>query len=276
MKYVYIIASSNGNLLKVLGLGRAAQHVHPPVVRVLALGPEEVDVVLERQLEDELLLQRVLEAGRAHAVPEQRQAGQRELVLVRLVEVQAEGREHHPQLLPATAVLELAQQEARQLVVQRYQVVVQPHSGAAVPAHMQCRVAARRGPLVGERRLLLELLWRQSAQVQALLRRRTVLQAGDGQLQVRPVLDLLGGVRQLGQPQILLGRRARADRDRLLTTEDDERIVLRVLGQQRPHRDVTQHLESGIDRRLAGINQHVGELKGGGGQNELASSREQE
>lgn len=149
----------NGNLLKVLRLRCALEHIHPPVVRVLALGPEEIHVVLEGQLKHKLLLQRVLETGRTHTVAQQRQTSQGELVLVRLVEIQAERREDHPQLLPSAAVLEFAQEEPRQLVVQRNQVVVQTHSGSTVPAHMEGRVAARRRPLVGQRRLLLELGW---------------------------------------------------------------------------------------------------------------------
>lgn len=57
------------NVFKVLCLRGAAKHFQPSIVRVLALSTEEVDVILERQFEDEFLLHRVLEAGRTHRVP---------------------------------------------------------------------------------------------------------------------------------------------------------------------------------------------------------------
>jgi len=72
-----------------------------PVVGVGALRPKEVYVVFEGEFKDKLLLNGVLVARRTHCVAQQRQAGQGELVLVALVEVQAEGGEHHPEFLPA-------------------------------------------------------------------------------------------------------------------------------------------------------------------------------
>ena len=58
------------------------------------------------------------------------------------VEEQAKVGEDDPQLLPAVAVLELAQQVAAQLVLQRQQVVAAADGRVAVPAHVHRRVAA--------------------------------------------------------------------------------------------------------------------------------------
>lgn len=57
-----------GNVLEVPGLGGAAQHLQPAIVGVLTLGPEEVNVILEGELEHVLLLHGVLIARRTHGV----------------------------------------------------------------------------------------------------------------------------------------------------------------------------------------------------------------
>lgn len=65
---------------------------------------------LELQLEDVLLVDAVGLFGGADRVAEQGEAGQREIILVSLVEEQAEVGEHNPKFLPAITVLELPQE----------------------------------------------------------------------------------------------------------------------------------------------------------------------
>ena len=79
-------------------------------------------MVLELQLDDVVLVNGVARRRRADRVAEQRQTGEREVVLIRFVEEEAEVGEDDPQLLPAIAVLELAQEVATQLVLQRERV----------------------------------------------------------------------------------------------------------------------------------------------------------
>lgn len=74
-------------------------------------------MIFELQLEHKIFLDRILFVGLRDTVAEQRQTGQRRIVLERLVEEQAEIGEHNPQLLPAVAVFELAQQKTAQLVL---------------------------------------------------------------------------------------------------------------------------------------------------------------
>lgn len=90
--------------------GCTLDHLHPSFKGVFTLGSEEVNVRLELQLEDVLLVDAVRLLGRTDCVAEQRQAGQREVVLVSLVEEQAEISENDPEFLPAVTVLELPQQ----------------------------------------------------------------------------------------------------------------------------------------------------------------------
>lgn len=75
------------------------------------------------------------------------------------------------------------------------------------------------------------------------------------------VLNLLGSRRQLIQPEVLLGRCSRTDCDGLLSAKDNKRIVLCILRQQGSHGNVAKDLESGIDGRLAGVDQDIGELE---------------
>lgn len=84
---------------------------HSPAKRVFAFGSEKVDVILELQLENKVFFNGILLVGFWNAVTEQRQTGQGQVILERLVEEQAEIGEHDPQLLPAVAVFELAQQK---------------------------------------------------------------------------------------------------------------------------------------------------------------------
>ncbi len=121
-------------------------------------------MVLELQLEDQVLADVVLLAGPEHPVAEEREAGQREVVLEGLEEVQAAVGEHHPQLLPPVGVLELAQQVpgrgsingGRESTVsastflpaehglQRRVVLLAVHGGGPMPAHVDAGV----GPLL--------------------------------------------------------------------------------------------------------------------------------
>lgn len=154
--------------LKILRKRGAPQHVQPTLVHVLALGPKEVYVILERQPEHKLLLHGILETGRTHHVAQQRQTRQGALVLMVLVEVQAERREHHPEFLPAGAVLEFAQQIAGHLVLSGEQMVVQRDRRAAMPAHVQRVVAPRLRQFGGRRRFVAIVRWRVSG-VQTLI-----------------------------------------------------------------------------------------------------------
>lgn len=76
-------------------------------------------MILELQFEHKVLVDRVLLRRSRHGVPQQRQSSQREVVLMRLIEEQAEVREHDPELLPAVTVLEFPQQKSAQLVLER-------------------------------------------------------------------------------------------------------------------------------------------------------------
>lgn len=51
----------------------ASCNLDPPVKSVLALSPEEVDVILELQFEDVILVNAVGLGGRCHGVAQQRQ-----------------------------------------------------------------------------------------------------------------------------------------------------------------------------------------------------------
>jgi len=74
-------------------------------------------VIFELQLENKVFFDCIFLVGFRDAVAEQRQTGQWQVVLERLVEEQAKIGEHDPQLLPAVAVFKFAQQEAAQLVL---------------------------------------------------------------------------------------------------------------------------------------------------------------
>jgi hypothetical protein len=113
-----------------------------PVKRVLTLSPEKVEVIFEKKLENEILVDIVRLVGHGYRVAEQGQAGQRKLVLICFVEKEAEVREHHPQFLPAVAVLELAQQVATHVVHNGLVDVVCAHTRVAVPAHVHGRVGS--------------------------------------------------------------------------------------------------------------------------------------
>lgn len=89
----------------------ATDYAHPPAKSVFAFGSEKVDVILELQLKNEVFFDRIVLIGFWNAVTEQRQTGQGQVILERLVEEQAEIGEHDPQLLPAIAVFKLAQQK---------------------------------------------------------------------------------------------------------------------------------------------------------------------
>ena len=70
--------------------------------------------------------------GDIHAVAEEREARQGEIVLEGFVEVEAEVGEDHPKLLPAVGVLELAEEVAGELVLQGPLVVHDGHAGGEV------------------------------------------------------------------------------------------------------------------------------------------------
>lgn len=76
-------------------------------------------MILELQLEDEVLVDGVLVGGLRDGVAEEGQARQGKVVLVRLVEEETEVGEYDPELLPAVAVLEFAQQETAQLILKK-------------------------------------------------------------------------------------------------------------------------------------------------------------
>lgn len=80
--------------------------MHPPLICVLALSTKEVNVAAVLQLEDVLFTHLVTRL--CHCIAQQWKACQGNRFLIRLVEEEAEVAEHHPQLLPSTAVLELA------------------------------------------------------------------------------------------------------------------------------------------------------------------------
>lgn len=69
---------------------------HSPAKRVFAFGSEKVDVILELQLENKVFFDGILFVGFWNAVTEQRQTGQWQVILERLVEEQAEIGEHDP------------------------------------------------------------------------------------------------------------------------------------------------------------------------------------
>lgn len=71
------------------------------------------------------------------------------------------------------------------------------------------------------------------------------------------MLDASRRLRQFVQPQLLLGGRTRTDGDGPLATEYHKRVVLGILGEQRPHRHVAKHLEGLRDRRLERVQQNV-------------------
>lgn len=89
--------------------GSTSDHLHPPFESVLAFSPEVVHMGLEMQLEHIVFVDVLRLWGNGKGVSKQRQAGQGMIVLVWLVEEQAEVREHHPQLLPPIAVFEFPQ-----------------------------------------------------------------------------------------------------------------------------------------------------------------------
>ena len=119
-------------------------HFNLPLIGVLTLRPEKVHVVLELELEDELTADRVGLLGLRDDVAEEGQAGQRILLLVALVEEETKVGEDHPELLPAVAVLELAQQVAAELIEERAVTVSEADARVAVPAHVHGRVGSMR------------------------------------------------------------------------------------------------------------------------------------
>lgn len=92
------------------GASCTLDHLHPSFKGVLAFSPEEVNMGLELQFEDVLLVDAVRLFGGADRVAQQGEAGQREVILVSLVEEQAEVGENNPEFLPAVTVLELPQE----------------------------------------------------------------------------------------------------------------------------------------------------------------------
>ena len=93
-------------------------------------------MILKLKFEHIVLADVVGHGGRVHVVAQQGKTGEGEVVLESFVEVETEVCEDHPQLLPSVAVLELAEQVARQLVLQRPLVVHDGHAGGPVPAHV--------------------------------------------------------------------------------------------------------------------------------------------
>lgn len=75
-------------------------------------------MVLELQPEDVVFADAIRLLRQRHVVAQQRKTGQRAVVLVALVEEQAQLSEDDPQLLPAVAVLEFAQKVAANLALQ--------------------------------------------------------------------------------------------------------------------------------------------------------------
>ena len=69
-------------------------------------------MVLELELEHKLLIDAVTGGGGGDGVAEEGEGGERGLITKGFVEEEAEWGEHDPQLLPAHAVLELAEQVA--------------------------------------------------------------------------------------------------------------------------------------------------------------------
>ena len=69
-------------------------------------------MVLELELEDIVLGDIVVGSGDINIVTQERQTGQRKVILEGFVEIETEVGKHDPQLLPAIAVLELPQQVA--------------------------------------------------------------------------------------------------------------------------------------------------------------------
>lgn len=116
--------------------GCTADNVHPPLISVLALSTKEVDVAAVLQLEDMLLTHLVTRL--CHCVAQQWKARQGHRFLKGLVEEEAEVAEHHPQFLPSTAVLELAQQVATEVVQECLLVLASANAGVAMPAEVQC------------------------------------------------------------------------------------------------------------------------------------------
>lgn len=90
--------------------GGTANDLHPPLKSVFALRSEVVDVGFEMQFEDIVLVDVFRLSGDGDRVAQQGETGQRIIILVGLVEEQAEVGEDHPEFLPAVAVLELPQQ----------------------------------------------------------------------------------------------------------------------------------------------------------------------
>lgn len=67
---------------------------------------------LKLQLEDVALVDAIISPDHAHSVAQQWEAGQGVVILVGLIEEQAQIGEDHPEFLPAITVLELPQQVA--------------------------------------------------------------------------------------------------------------------------------------------------------------------
>lgn len=99
--------------------GCTLDHLHPSFKGVLAFCPEKVNVGLKLQFEDVLLVNTVWLFGGADRVAKQGEASQREVVLVSLVEEQAEVGENNPEFLPAITVLELPEEVTWELVLHR-------------------------------------------------------------------------------------------------------------------------------------------------------------
>lgn len=113
-----------------------ADNVHPPLICVLALCTKEVHVATVLQLEDMLFAHLVPRL--CHCIAQQWKTCQGNRFLIRLVEEEAEVAEHHPQFLPSTAVFELAQKVATEVVQECLLVLASANAGVAVPAQMQC------------------------------------------------------------------------------------------------------------------------------------------
>lgn len=73
-------------------------------------------------------------------------------------------------------------------------------------------------------------------------------------------LYLCNGLRQFGHPQRLFGGRSSAYRNRALSAEYDESVVLRVLHLHRANGHMAEHLERLVERGFGAEQKDVGEL----------------
>ena len=88
-----------------------------PVEGIFALGPEEVDVIFELQLENKLFVNMIPLIRSSHRVAQQRQTSKGKVILKSFVEEEAEIGEHDPELLPTVAVLKLPQKITAELIL---------------------------------------------------------------------------------------------------------------------------------------------------------------